>query len=516
MAASETALRAIAPNLARLASTGSTRRVITNAQATQFVLPALFSQTYPLDYGGYNNGIRERPKSFVELLQEAGYATHLAATCNAMGLTLSFDRGFDVVHSAVDYRHLLEYRIDKQLKYELDLLERNEIDDSEAKAKIIPELDLVLQRIQESVAGSEKSQWPKSLTKINRQVEEGCPAERALLKHKPDVVLSKIKTIRSNMFWRFLGKEDAGKTGHLWLRFKMSINWRLRRFAVKYGFPLFPLGHYQVLCGEIMGGVCDLISEARKPWYLHLHIMDLHDCQSINRPFHLLGRLRFLGRWLSARRRGLTGRSFLYDSVLMYLDRQVGRLLDTLERSGQSGNTVIIVTGDHGSHAAGSPRSKKPEIGFRTHYEDIEVPLIVAGTDGPMSDEGLIDSMSVSATLLDALEIPQHQSFKGRSAFATGRDAVISECAGAGNADLARRDLYFTVTTATHKLMAVLKGDGLSARELYDLADDPAELNNLVDDPEMCNTAESLLSVLYQERKDLFAARGVAPGSFPR
>ena len=35
------------------------RKVITNAQSTQFVLPSIFSLTYPLDYGGYNYGIRD-------------------------------------------------------------------------------------------------------------------------------------------------------------------------------------------------------------------------------------------------------------------------------------------------------------------------------------------------------------------------------------------------------------------------------------------------------------------------
>ena len=56
--------REVVPNLAEIASNGSVTRTVANAQATQFVLPALFSLTYPLDYGGYNNGIRHRPRSY--------------------------------------------------------------------------------------------------------------------------------------------------------------------------------------------------------------------------------------------------------------------------------------------------------------------------------------------------------------------------------------------------------------------------------------------------------------------
>ena len=46
------------PTLTKLATKGHIRKVVTNAQSTQFVLPSLFSLTYPLDYGGYNFGIR--------------------------------------------------------------------------------------------------------------------------------------------------------------------------------------------------------------------------------------------------------------------------------------------------------------------------------------------------------------------------------------------------------------------------------------------------------------------------
>ena len=53
----------LTPNLARLAKDGQVLRCTANAQATQFVMPALFSGTYPLDYGGYNDGILRRPAS---------------------------------------------------------------------------------------------------------------------------------------------------------------------------------------------------------------------------------------------------------------------------------------------------------------------------------------------------------------------------------------------------------------------------------------------------------------------
>ena len=49
-----TSRKALFPNLNKIISRGFLTKAIANAQATQFVLPSLFSSTYPLDHGGYN------------------------------------------------------------------------------------------------------------------------------------------------------------------------------------------------------------------------------------------------------------------------------------------------------------------------------------------------------------------------------------------------------------------------------------------------------------------------------
>ena len=71
------------PNLAEIADHGFLRRVVANAQGTQFVMPSLFSQTYPLDHGGYNTGIRDRSRSFPRCSRpQAGKPTGLRRPTN--------------------------------------------------------------------------------------------------------------------------------------------------------------------------------------------------------------------------------------------------------------------------------------------------------------------------------------------------------------------------------------------------------------------------------------------------
>ena len=163
------------------------------------------------------------------------------------------------------------------------------------------------------------------------------------------------------------------------------------------------------------------------------------DCRAINRPLPTLVRWRFLPRWLSARARGFTQRRFLYDSALMQVDHAIGKIFQALRQSGQWDDTIVLVTGDHGSFYAENPRGKKFPVQVRTHYEDIEVPLIMHGAKPAPEGHGLIDSMGVTASLLDALGVAPDSSFKGAGVYTGGREAVISESCGSDNADLARR-----------------------------------------------------------------------------
>ena len=138
-----------------------------------------------------------------------------------------------------------------------------------------------------------------------------------------------------------------------------------------------------------------------------------------------------------------------------------------VKKTGQLDNTLIVVTGDHGLYYAESPREKL-QIGTRTHYEDIEVPMLLCNSSKDSLQVGMIDSMGVTATFIDALNITPDVSFKGVSALKGGRDFVISESCGHGDSDLIYRDIYFTVTTPSHKMMAVIQGKKLHIEKVYD------------------------------------------------
>ena len=59
----------IAPNLKKMCSKGLVEKIITNGQVTKFVVPSIFTQTFPLDYGGYNYGIDKMSEAINDSLK---------------------------------------------------------------------------------------------------------------------------------------------------------------------------------------------------------------------------------------------------------------------------------------------------------------------------------------------------------------------------------------------------------------------------------------------------------------
>jgi len=508
----EAARRMLFPTLSRLTDGGHLAKLTANAQATQFVMPALFSQSYPLDYGGYNRGIQDRPASYVETLRDAGLATGLYSACNQLGVGMGYERGFEVRCAAIDYRLLIEHRISRFLSYYIDGMRRGERSENEVLALVHDEFIGLLKQILGNFQREDKSAWPGVLWRINRKVVAGVEREIDLIDAEPRAVLAKLIRIPAGNYWHFLGERSVGGVRLFLARVIESFRWRSRRWLNRRRFPPFILLSYiEAVAPEIMKPVVDRVArgDGGAPWHLHVHLMDVHDARALNRFGNFLARMRYLPRWLRGRLKGLTRRHWIYDTALMYVDAKLAPLVAALEATGQLDNTCIVVTGDHGNNFAHSPR-KKASIEARTFREDIEVPLVVRAPwmQRPARD-GLFDSMTASATLLDCLGVRPHPAFEGRSLFERGKEVVVTESCGSGNADVAVRDLHFTVTGASHKMMAKLCGARLSVVRLFDLANDPEELTDVARRAESKPIVDRLVALLLRERSKLFEFRGV-------
>lgn len=114
------------------------------------------------------------------------------------------------------------------------------------------------------------------------------------------------------------------------------------------------------------------------------------------------------------------GEAALYAGSVTYLDRQVGELLDELERLKLAENTVVIFAGDNGSSTDGTLHGRPVKAGKgRTVERGLHVPLIVRlpGTRGGWSTSALADLSDLYPTLLDLAGVasPTGSTLDGRS-----------------------------------------------------------------------------------------------------
>src|SRR5262245_48753249 len=90
-----------------------------------------------------------------------------------------------------------------------------------------------------------------------------------------------------------------------------------------------------------------------------------------------------------------------YYGLCTWVDRQVGRVIDALDRSGLSDTTRIIYTSDHGDNIGA-----RGIWGKSTHYEDaVGVPMIVAGPDVTRGHvcRTPVSLVDLAPTILDAV-----------------------------------------------------------------------------------------------------------------
>jgi len=171
-----------------------------------------------------------------------------------------------------------------------------------------------------------------------------------------------------------------------------------------------------------------------------------------------------------------------YAGEVLFTDEQVGRLLDELERQGRGGDTVVVVTADHGEAFL--------EHGVLGHTVDLHdemthVPLLVRWPDQVLEDRvirrqvGLVD---LAPTLLDLLGLPfRPAEFDGRSLAPVLRGADPEWEPRPVLLETSRQALKRGLRTPS----AAFQIDLLTGEQaLYDLQADPAaRVNRVAEDP---------------------------------
>jgi len=201
----------------------------------------------------------------------------------------------------------------------------------------------------------------------------------------------------------------------------------------------------------------------------------------------------------------------MYFGMVTYIDNEVGRLLDTLQRQGLSEDTIVVYMSDHGDYMGEHGMIRKS----KALYDCLmRVPLILSWParfrQGERLDD-LVEVVDIAPTILDCLGLPHPTGSQGRSLAPlleggrySPREAVFGEIgveSQDGRCDVVHSldDIRHVPEGATtpdfspaHKLgglgpircvrtrdWKLVYYPGNREGELYDLQRDPGELVNL-------------------------------------
>lgn len=198
--------------------------------------------------------------------------------------------------------------------------------------------------------------------------------------------------------------------------------------------------------------------------------------------------------------------------MITMIDNAIGEILAKLDALGLADNTVIVFNSDHGDFMGDHRLMLKGPAHFQGL---VRVPFIWSDPDG--SAKGTTDTLAgtvdVAATILERAKIEPYNGIQGRSLLAAARgesgdkeDGNAPDCMIVED-DQQRQYLGFdnlprlrTIITDDWR-MTISRGNEWG--ELYNLADDPHEMQNLWDDPGGAAAKARLMEQLAYKQMEL-------------
>ena len=172
-----------------------------------------------------------------------------------------------------------------------------------------------------------------------------------------------------------------------------------------------------------------------------------------------------------------------YLASVSFVDSQVGRVLDALEKSGKADNTIVVLWSDHGWHLGEKDITGKNTL----WHESTRVPLIFAGPDIPSGAtcNQPAELMDMFPTLIDLCHLEKRNDLEGHSLVPQLKDpttkrkwpAITTQSPG-----------NHSVVTDRWRYIHYANG----SEELYDLEKDPNEWINLANKKELQEMKASL------------------------
>jgi arylsulfatase A-like enzyme/Tfp pilus assembly protein PilF len=267
-------------------------------------------------------------------------------------------------------------------------------------------------------------------------------------------------------------KNKGYATGAFVAAFVLDSRWGLDQ-GFDYYYDNFDLTKYKTVSldsvqrrgDEVLAEVYKwLENQSQQKFFAWIHLYDPHTPYDPPEPY----KTEYQGRHFG-----------LYDGEIAYVDQLMGEFRDFMEEKNLFDKTLIIFTSDHGESLG---EHKESAHGFFIYDSDIRVPLVIRFPEGKFAGHVIsnqVRSIDIMPTVLHLLgdEIPE--SVQGKSLLSL----IVED--EAQDELLAYSETYWPrYHYGWSELKSLRKGQykfiDAPQPELYDIYEDPGEVNNLV------------------------------------
>ncbi len=183
------------------------------------------------------------------------------------------------------------------------------------------------------------------------------------------------------------------------------------------------------------------------------------------------------------------------------IDFQIGKILNELKNLGLDKNTIVIFTSDHGDTLG--CHNGLWDKGPYMYEETYKVPLIIRAGENIVQNRcsSFASNMDIFSTILDICEVSKPNDIDSCSLLPVieGRQEKARKNVTGQFYGFDIRGMHFQNMIRFENYKYIFTPSDID--ELYDLNNDPYELNNLIDNPKYTKILKELKLHLYQEMK---------------
>jgi arylsulfatase A-like enzyme len=187
-----------------------------------------------------------------------------------------------------------------------------------------------------------------------------------------------------------------------------------------------------------------------------------------------------------------------YWASISFMDSQVGRVLDALDRLGLSENTIVVMTSDHGYHLYDHGLWQKMSL----FEKSARVPLIIVPprcAHAGKKSKSLAELVDLYPTLADWCGLATPEYLDGVSLKPILADPTKSVKSVA--VTQVRRGTFDGYSLRTDQFRYISWDDGAKGEQLFDMLADPLETTNLAGDPKYAQAISSFREQLKPYQK---------------